>query len=73
MDFKAFLEPKKLTPLLTTAVLGAVYLYLQYKHAPVPPALSQAIIASAGSLFAGTALAGAIPQPKGGNNAAAAN
>jgi hypothetical protein len=50
--------------LVTTAVLGGVYLFLQYKHQPIPPALSQAIIASAGSLFAGTALAGAIPKPK---------
>ena len=66
MNFK---DPKKLGPLLTTVVLGAVWCYLSYKHQPIPPALSQAIIASAGSLFAGTALAGAIPKPKETGNA----
>ena len=58
-----FKDPKKLGPLVTTAVLSGVYLFLTWRHQPVPPALSQAIIASAGSLFAGTALAGAIPKP----------
>ena len=57
-------DPKKLTPLISTAVLGGVWLYLTVKHMPVPPALTQAIVASAGSLAAGTALAGAIPAPK---------
>ena len=58
------MDNKKLVPMLTTAVLGAAWLWLTYKHQPVPPVLSQAIIASAGSAFAGTALAGAIPKPK---------
>jgi len=57
------LDPKKTAPMVSTAVLGGVYLFLTWRHQPVPPALSQAIIASAGSLFAGTALAGAIPKP----------
>jgi hypothetical protein len=40
-----------------------VYLFLVWRHQPVPPMLNQALIAAAGSLFAGTALAGAIPKP----------
>ena len=61
MDFR---DPKKLTPLVTLAVLGAVWLWMAYKHVPQPPALTQAIVAAAGSLAAGTALAGALPAPK---------
>jgi hypothetical protein len=55
-------DQKKLIPMISTAVLGGVWLYLTYRHMPVPAALNQAIIASAGSAFAGTALAGAIPK-----------
>jgi hypothetical protein len=62
-------DKKKLVPMLSTAVLGAVWLYLTYRHQPIPPALNQAIIAAAGSAFAGTALAGAIPKPKEAGNA----
>ena len=63
-------DPKKIGPALTTLVLGAVWAWLTYKHQPVPPALSQAIIASAGTLAAGTSLAGMIPKPKETGNAA---
>jgi hypothetical protein len=55
-------DKKKLVPMFTTAVLGAVWLWLNYKHQNVPPMLTQALIASAGSAFAGTALAGALPK-----------
>lgn len=57
-------DARRSGPAVTTAILGGVYLFLTWRHQPVPPMLNQALIAAAGSLFAGTALAGAIPKPK---------
>lgn len=56
-------DARRSGPAVTTAILGGVYLFLTWRHQPVPPMLNQALIAAAGSLFAGTALAGAIPKP----------
>ena len=56
------MDQKRLIPLITTAILGGVWLFLTWKHQPIPPVLSQAVIASAGSAFAGTSLAGALPK-----------
>ena len=56
-------DARRTGPAVTTATLGGVYLFLVWRHQPVPPMLNQALIAAAGSLFAGTALAGAIPKP----------
>ena len=59
-----FRDPKKLTPAITLAVFGGVWLIMQWKHIPQPPALAQAIVAAAGSLAAGAAAGGALPAPK---------
>ena len=56
-------DARRSGPAVTTAILGGVYLFLTWRHQPVPPMLNQALIAAGGSLFPGTALAGAIPKP----------
>jgi hypothetical protein len=64
------MDTKKIVPLATAGILGAVWLFMTTRGQTPPQALNQAIIAAVGSLVAGTAVGGAMTgnaQPKKGS------
>ena len=50
------MQPKQLIPGVTAAILGAVWLVMTLEHQTPPAILTQAIVASLGSLAAGQAV-----------------
>jgi len=49
------MDPKKLLPAVTAAILGAVWLVMTLQHQTPPAILVQGIVAAVGSLAAGQA------------------
>ena len=50
------MDTKKIVPAITLVALGGVWLVMTAKGQQPPAALSQAIVAAAGTLFAGAAI-----------------
>lgn len=46
------MEPKKVLPVITLGILGAIWIVMTIQKVPVPPMLTQAIVAAAGSIAA---------------------
>ena len=50
------MDPKKILPAVTAAILGAVWLVMELQHQTPPAILTQGIVAAIGSLAAGQAV-----------------
>ena len=65
------MDTKKIVPLATAGILGAVWLVMTIKGQTPPAILTQGIVAAVGSLAAGQAVAQANPAKDGGKANAA--